>query len=91
MKRIPETLTGRFGGIGAQRQTSRVTHLGTWLHDDFFGEGALVFALDQLRRKSGQTVIVGIRQGLYVRSLLVLRGPRLNAVRIRASVLYPVC
>lgn len=76
---------------GGYRPTLRVMQLGTWLHDELFGEGTLVSALDQLRRKTGQTVIVGIRQGLHVRSLLALRGPRLNAVRIRAGVLYPVC
>lgn len=76
---------------GNYRPTLRVMLLGTWLHDELFGEGTLVSAMDRLRRETGQTVIIGIRQGLHVRSIFALRGPKLGAARIRAGHLYPVC
>lgn len=65
--------------------------LGTWLHDWLFGEGILVAETAELRRCTKKTVLIGIRQGLHVRSVLALRGSESNAVRVRPGVLYPVC
>jgi len=75
---------------GGFRPTLRVMLLGHWLHDWLFGEGTLVSAVDELRRRTGETVLIGIRQGLYVRSILALRGTRPGAMRIRPGVLYPL-
>ena len=64
------------------RPTLRVLLLGAWLHDDLFGEGSLVSAMDALRRRTGHTVLVGMRQGFQVRIILVLRGLRSDAVQL---------
>lgn len=64
------------------RPTLRVLLLGAWLHDDIFGEGSLVSAMDALRRRTGHTVLVGMRQGFQVRIILVLRGLRSDAVQL---------
>ena len=71
--------------------TLRTMMLGTWLHDWLFGEGTLVAELAELRRRTGKTVLIGIRQGLHVRSVMALRGIEPNALRIRPGGLYPVC
>jgi DNA-binding IclR family transcriptional regulator len=64
------------------RPTLRVMFLGAWLHDDLFGEGSIVSAMDALRRRTGHTVLVGMRQGSQVRIILVLRGLRSDAVQL---------
>lgn len=72
------------------RPTLRVLLLGSWLQNELFGEGTLITAIDRLRRKTGHTVLIGVRQGLHVQSVLALRGTRTEAVRIPSGVLYPI-
>ncbi|MGD9942119.1 MAG: IclR family transcriptional regulator [Burkholderiaceae bacterium] len=73
------------------RPTVRVMLLGTWIQDELFGEGSLVSVMDRLRRTTGQTVMVGLRQGIYVRFVLALRGTRADALQVRAGALASVC
>lgn len=72
------------------RPTLRVLLLGSWMHNELFGEGTLITAIDRLRRKTGHTVLIGVRQGLHVQSVLALRGTRTEAARIPSGVLYPI-
>ena len=73
------------------RPTVRVMLLGSWIQDELFGEGSLVSALDALRRSTGQTVMVGLRQGIHVRSIIALRGTRADALPVRTGTLAAVC
>lgn len=73
------------------RPTLRVVLLGSWLQDDLFGEGSLVSAMDLVRRTSGQSVFVGIRQGVHVRLILALRGDRPTALDVRSGQLQSAC
>lgn len=73
------------------RPTVRVMLLGSWIQHELFGEGSLVSAMDSLRRSTGQTVMVGLRQGIHVRFILALRGPRATALPVRAGTLAAVC
>jgi DNA-binding IclR family transcriptional regulator len=73
------------------RPTVRVMLLGSWIQDDLFGEGSLVSAMDSLRRSTGQTVMVGLRQGIHVRFILALRGTRADALPVRTGTLAAVC
>lgn len=73
------------------RPTVRVMLLGSWIQDELFGEGSLVSAMDSLRRSTGQTVMVGLRQGIHVRFILTLRGPRPSSLRVRTGMLASVC
>lgn len=73
------------------RPTVRVMLLGSWIQDEIFGEGSLVSAMDSLRRSTGQTVMVGLRQGIHVRFILTLRGTRANAMPVKTGSLASVC
>lgn len=44
------------------------------MHDELFGEGSLVSAMEVLRRKTGRTVMIGMRQGTRVRLILASRS-----------------
>ena len=71
--------------------TLRVMLLGSWLQDELFGQGSLVGAMERLRQRTGQTVMLGLRQGIHVRFILSLRGKDAQALRYPVGVLRPVC
>lgn len=73
------------------RPTVRVMLLGSWIQDEIFGSGSLVSAMDSLRRSTGQTIMVALRQGIHVRLILALRGTRSNALQVKAGTLTSVC
>lgn len=71
--------------------TLRVMLLGSWLQDELFGQGSLVAAMEQLRQRTGQTVMIGLRQGIHVRFILSLQGKEANGILYPVGVLRPVC
>lgn len=71
--------------------TLRVMLLGSWLQDELFGQGSLVAVMERLRQRTGQTVMIGLRQGIHVRFILSLAGKEANGIRYPVGVLRPVC
>lgn len=71
--------------------TLRVMLLGSWLQDELFGQGSLVAVMERLRQRTGQTVMIGLRQGIHVRFILSLQGKDSSGIRYPVGVLRPVC
>lgn len=71
--------------------TLRVMLLGSWMQDQLFGQGSLVSEMERLRDRTGQTVMIGLRQGVHVRFILNLPGKDPQALRFPLGVLRPVC
>lgn len=71
--------------------TLRVMLLGTWMHDELFGRGSLLSNMEELRLRTGQAVLVGLRQGIHVRFILSLRSNHPNALHFPVGVMRPVC
>ena len=71
--------------------TVRVMLLGSWLQSELFGQGSLVTAMEKLRQRTGQTVMIGLRQGIHVRFIFSLQGKEAQALRYPVGVLRPVC
>lgn len=71
--------------------TLRVMLLGSRLQDELFGSGSLISEMDALRRRTGETVMIGLRQGIHVRFILSLRGPRSSTIHYPVGILRPVC
>jgi len=71
--------------------TLRVMLLGSWLQDELFGQGSLVAAMARLRQRTGQTVMIGLRQGIHVRFIFSLQGKDPQSLRYPVGVLTPVC
>jgi len=71
--------------------TLRVMLLGSWLQDELFGHGSLVSCTEWLRQRTGQAVMVGLRQGIHVRFILSLRAKQPQPLRFPVGVLRPVC
>lgn len=71
--------------------TLRVMLLGTWMHDDLFGQGSLFSSMNTLRQRTGQAVMVGLRQGIHVRFILSLHSNHPNGLKFPVGVIRPVC
>lgn len=71
--------------------TLRVMLLGSWLQDQLFGQGSLISVMERLRQRTGQTVMIGLRQGIHVRFIFSLQGKASQALRYPVGVLRPVC
>lgn len=78
-------------GSRSYRPTLRVMLLGTWMHDELFGQASLFSNMEQLRLRTGQAVLVGLRQGIHVRFILSLPSHKPNALRYPVGVMRPVC
>lgn len=73
------------------RPTIRVMLLGAWMHDELFGEGSIISMMTSLRRRPRQSVMLGLRQGLFVRYLLSLRSAEPLSSINPTGTLGPVC
>jgi DNA-binding IclR family transcriptional regulator len=71
--------------------TIRVMLLGSWLQDQLLGGGSLVSVMERLKQHTGQTVMIGFRQGIHVRFIFSLHGKDAQALRYPVGVLRPVC
>src|SRR5690242_10183894 len=65
--------------------------LGAWRHDEIFGEGRLVSAMEELRRSTGLTVLLGTRQGAQIRPAPMSRGLHPDAVLLASGFVAPAC
>ena len=71
--------------------TLRVMLLGSWVHDDIFGNGSLISLLEDLRREFGHSVLLGMRQGIHVRYIVTLCTECTPLPPFATGILRPVC
>lgn len=71
--------------------TLRVMLLGSWVHDEIFGNGSLISILEGLRRELGHSVLLGMRQGIHVRYIVTLSGVTTGLPAFATGILRPVC
>jgi len=71
--------------------TLRVMLLGSWVHDEIFGNGSLISLLEELRREFGHSVLLGMRQGIYVRYIVTLCAETSGLPPYATGILRPVC
>jgi DNA-binding IclR family transcriptional regulator len=71
--------------------TLRVMLLGSSLQDQLFGGGSVVRVMEQLRQRTNQTVMLGLRQGIHVRFIFSILGRNPHVLRYPMGVLRPVC
>jgi DNA-binding IclR family transcriptional regulator len=71
--------------------TLRVMLLGAWLQDRLLGEGSLLRLMDELRARTGLTVLIGLQRGAAVQYALALRrSSAQGGERMRAGMLRPI-
>lgn len=54
--------------------SNRVALLGSWLNSPFFAEGALISLMKELNELTGDTIVLAIRNGLYVQYIHVIQA-----------------
>jgi DNA-binding IclR family transcriptional regulator len=54
--------------------SSRVALLGSWLNSPFFAEGTLISLMKELNEHTGDTIMLAIRNGLYVQYIHVIQA-----------------
>lgn len=73
------------------RPTLRVMLLGAWMQEQLLHGGNLLSAMERIRRRTGLTVLIGVRQELELRYILVIRGNKRRVpIPLRSGVLIPL-
>ncbi len=57
--------------------SSRVALLGSWIGSQFIAEGAIISMMRELNEKTGDTIVLAVRNGLYVQYIHVIQATRL--------------
>jgi DNA-binding IclR family transcriptional regulator len=54
--------------------SSRVALLGNWVNSQFFAEGAIISMMKELNERTGDTIVLATRNGLYVQYIHVIQA-----------------
>ncbi|OJY53849.1 MAG: hypothetical protein BGP17_07355 [Sphingomonas sp. 67-41] len=54
--------------------SSRVALLGSWVNSQFFAEGTIISMMKELNEKTGDTVVLGVRNGLHIQYIHVIQA-----------------
>lgn len=71
--------------------TLRVTLLGSWLHDQWFGSGKLLRTVEALREELGTSVLLGVQNDIYVLYMLALEALQHPRPPLSVGTLRPIC
>src|SRR3546814_2029354 len=70
--------------------TLRVAMLGTWIMGNLFMDGAVIALMDQVQKDTGETVILGARNGLHAQYLHTVQSRRLLRFFVKPGLLRPM-
>ena len=70
--------------------TIRIMLLGSWIHRRFSQEQEIERRLDDLRRESGETVFLAIRNGVFSQYVLVQLAEEPNRLEVQSGMLRPI-
>jgi DNA-binding IclR family transcriptional regulator len=62
----------------------RVALLGSWVNSDFISEGSVISLMKELSELTGDTIILGMRNGLYVQYIHVIQAT--SAARLHVTL-----
>lgn len=70
--------------------TLSVPMLGNWVMGETFQDGAVIALMDQIQKDTGETVILGARNGLHAHYLHTVQSQRLMRFYIKPGLLRPL-
>lgn len=70
--------------------TLSVPMLGTWVMGELFQDGAVIALMDQIQKDTGETVILGARNGMYAQYLHTVQSQRLMRFYLKPGHLRPL-
>ena len=71
--------------------TMRVNLLGAWMQSERLGGVNIDELLRRLRRETGETVVLGMQNGIYVQYIHLLHSPAPLRLHIDSGILRPLC
>jgi DNA-binding IclR family transcriptional regulator len=70
--------------------SSRVALLGSWVNSGFFGEGAIISMMKEMNERTGDTVVLAIRNGLYVQYIHVIQATSPARLHLTLGTVRPL-
>jgi DNA-binding IclR family transcriptional regulator len=70
--------------------SSRVALLGSWVNSEFFGEGAIISMMKEMNERTGDTVVLAIRNGLYVQYIHVIQATSPARLHLTLGTARPI-
>ena len=70
--------------------TMRIAALGSWVPGTLFGDGALLGALEDLHRETGETVILAVQSDLHAQYVHVIPSPEPLQLRVPPGTRRPL-
>lgn len=71
--------------------TFRVTIMGNWLHERWFGDRSAMTLVQDLRERFGATVIMGVQNDTQAMYIYAMAGSTSRAMPVTAGALRPMC
>lgn len=70
--------------------SSRVALLGSWINSQFVVEGSIISMLKELNEKTGDTIILAMRNGLYVQYIHVVQATSHARLHMTLGTVRPI-
>jgi DNA-binding IclR family transcriptional regulator len=70
--------------------SSRVALLGSWVNSQFVVEGSLISMLKELNEKTGDTIVLAMRNGLYVQYIHVVQATSHARLHMALGTVRPI-
>jgi DNA-binding IclR family transcriptional regulator len=68
----------------------RVALLGSWVNSDFISEGSVISLMKELRELTGDTIILAMRNGLYVQYIHVIQATSAARLHVTLGTTRPI-
>jgi DNA-binding IclR family transcriptional regulator len=76
--------------LHSYRPTARVTLLGSWINAEYFADGALHRVIEELNRRTGETIILAVQTGMSARYIHVVQGTNPMRLYVKPGAVRPL-
>ncbi len=70
--------------------SSRVALLGSWVNSDFFAEGTIISMMKELNERTGDTVVLAVRNGLHIQYIHVIQATSPARLHMTLGTVRPI-
>jgi DNA-binding IclR family transcriptional regulator len=70
--------------------SNRVALLGAWINSEFFAEGAILSLMKELNERTGDTVLLATRNGLYMQYIHVIQATSAARLHVTLGTIRPM-
>jgi len=70
--------------------SNRVALLGSWVNSEFFAEGAIISLMKDLNERTGDTILLATRNGLYMQYIHVIQATSAARLHVTLGTIRPL-